>query len=1083
MQDTTNYPHFIADKPIGEDCFDGHSQEMLAKTMCGYMRRVDEMPDDSKMATLPRIIGLEGSWGSGKSNVVSMLDKALAKEGYYTFTYDAWGHQEDLQRRSILETMATKLIADKVLDGKVEIQLRNGKKPKKPWSEHLSYLLSNKITTIRKSTPKLTSAAFWGIGIVALFAICTHITELWSTEICHSDWYWLLDLLPVALALGIVIYYWLSDNGFENIFRMVDHTSNDQIDEEYTSSEEPSVAEFKNWMRAISDYLRDANQEKKRLIIVFDNMDRLPSEKVMQLWSSIYTFFAGGEFEHIWTIIPYDYKHLCEAIYGCNSKNDDKERIKQFVNKTFPVTYHVPQPVITDYRKLFFTYFDKAFGNGVHDGEHICQVFMHLEGNPNPRTVIRFVNELVAMRQQWAGEKYRLQIQALYILKKHWLLYGGKSLEANLLSGEMFSKVEPFYPNKDEVRAELCQYAYGLEDEALAKELPLHHELQTRIKEGHSISEYAEQPNFIAVLEKVLNEVDKASINNAVKSMASLNDVKFSGEMAERIQAKWDWLANKKAECDYEKHQYDETLTTLISHATQRRAVEMARAFAKAMQSIDVTDGAAYFFAQNELQRALKTAKIPFDDSDWYNEIECTPEQFVSYVIEAKEHYADFGLTTNVEELNNYLLNEAKDANEVVATAIDYIKDDESFDFKELHEDLAALITKDVIKEKIYTAAYVNRVLSDGDGILKVRFKKEAVAAYLNGDRDPWETHLPKGIEDVMAMSLADGKDLADIDEELVPRICNCMNSYLVYTDVLKSLGNEGSLFRKLNIYCIKHQEGQLLDTIYAARQLEAIQQGLGLDITLLFKQFNRWPIIDWGEMSTENEYVKDVKNIVHQSLFAAYRDNPGPFSDSLIHLGVQTISEQKTEFLAKQEQQRQGYNTVTVRSIDSYWKDFVMTFLGTSYMKEAGALLTNEAVTMLSWLYDYNESKEPELLDKILQYADAATLHSYLHTLMNVNLSKADINNEKFLRFGRLLPMLGANMDDNTARGLIIHFVKPASKYVECAAVIVANKDFYLDILRKDATIAEPIAKEMAAMDEYAEIKKELETITADAA
>ena len=99
--------------------------------------------------------------------------------------------------------------------------------------------------------------------------------------------------------------------------------------------------------------------------------------------------------------------------------------------------------------------------------------------------------------------------------------------------------------------------------------------------------------------------------------------------------------------------------------------------------------------------------------------------------------------------------------------------------------------------------------------------------------------------------------------------------------------------------------------------------------------------------------------------------------------------------------------------------------------MKEAGALLTNEAVTMLSWLYDYNESKEPELLDKILQYADAATLHSYLHTLMNVNLSKADINNEKFLRFGRLLPMLGANMDDNTARGLIIHFVKPASKYV----------------------------------------------------
>ena len=29
---------------------------------------------------------------------------------------------------------------------------------------------------------------------------------------------------------------------------MVDHTNNDTIDEEFTSNEEPSVAEFKNWM-------------------------------------------------------------------------------------------------------------------------------------------------------------------------------------------------------------------------------------------------------------------------------------------------------------------------------------------------------------------------------------------------------------------------------------------------------------------------------------------------------------------------------------------------------------------------------------------------------------------------------------------------------------------------------------------------------------------------------------------------------------------------------------------------------------------------------------------------------------------
>lgn len=46
-----------------------------------------------------------------------MIERELSKEGYFTFTYDAWGHQEDLQRRSILETMATNLINNKVLQG------------------------------------------------------------------------------------------------------------------------------------------------------------------------------------------------------------------------------------------------------------------------------------------------------------------------------------------------------------------------------------------------------------------------------------------------------------------------------------------------------------------------------------------------------------------------------------------------------------------------------------------------------------------------------------------------------------------------------------------------------------------------------------------------------------------------------------------------------------------------------------------------------------------------------------------------------------------------------------------------------
>ena len=78
-----------------------------------------------------------------------------------------------------------------------------------------------------------------------------------------------------------------------------------------------------------------------------------------------------------------------------------------------------------------------------------------------------------------------------------------------------------------------------------------------------------------------------------------------------------------------------------------------------------------------------------------------------------------------------------------------------------------------------------------------------------------------------------------------------------------------------------------------------------------------------------------------------------------MIKLGVETIECQKTGFLVSARQVQQNYSIVTKLVVDSYWKEFVETYLGTEYMPQAVALLTNEAVTMLQWLYDHNEVTE----------------------------------------------------------------------------------------------------------------------------
>ena len=71
------YPRFIQNKPCSIDKLDGGSQERLAKTIARHFRQNDS----------------------------------------YFFEYDAWGHQEDLQRRSILELLTSKLINDGILSG------------------------------------------------------------------------------------------------------------------------------------------------------------------------------------------------------------------------------------------------------------------------------------------------------------------------------------------------------------------------------------------------------------------------------------------------------------------------------------------------------------------------------------------------------------------------------------------------------------------------------------------------------------------------------------------------------------------------------------------------------------------------------------------------------------------------------------------------------------------------------------------------------------------------------------------------------------------------------------------------------
>ena len=83
------YPHFLENQPCGEDLFEGKSHEKIATQIANLLQNNDTI----------NAIGIDGGWGSGKSNLVKLVKKYLDEEQYHFLIYDAWGFQTDFQRK------------------------------------------------------------------------------------------------------------------------------------------------------------------------------------------------------------------------------------------------------------------------------------------------------------------------------------------------------------------------------------------------------------------------------------------------------------------------------------------------------------------------------------------------------------------------------------------------------------------------------------------------------------------------------------------------------------------------------------------------------------------------------------------------------------------------------------------------------------------------------------------------------------------------------------------------------------------------------------------------------------------------
>lgn len=627
--------------PCNDDLFEGRAHRKLAIEIS------DEIRNDDNCT----IIGIDGGWGSGKSNLVGMIQKELSVSSngakYHFFTYDAWGHQTDLQRRTILEELTSDLVK-----GQTPILDENS------WKDSLENLLAKKKHTSTKTIPAI------GIGtIVSLFTILltpfvTHLASLVSVE-------WLKQavlVIPYIAAYGYFGYrhYGKMKDKYKQDFTWEKCLSEffliykDDIKEETKfetiSEKEPSSRQFKDWIHEIDNGLKQNNDIV--LILVIDNMDRLPKQKVQELWAAIHSCFSEEKYTNIRIIVPFDRLHIRNAFQSENlvRQCDGKDNAitvygDDFINKTFYIVYTVPPPILSGWMHYFKDRWKEAFGNSAIVDHSVLQVYDMLTKEQSPRKIIAFINQFVTIRNL-CDERIEDKYIALYIFGRSKII--GNPLE-EILNPSYLQGLNFLYSDDENMASNISSLYYQLSlDKAM--DVVFTREVTAELDDNNVkvLDQLRGNANYWEILNHSITSV--SNIENATLAL----EKHFGDESSHEASLIWDALYRRSCPGSAtQDKQYEEYHGILLKHISEKKDYY---AHLITVYHANIYDG---FDLQNYINGIDKLHEFISEEDRKTSDCKTiiSPKQYYQLVENRKDNFGEYGLVVEDEKMDDYLVN------------------------------------------------------------------------------------------------------------------------------------------------------------------------------------------------------------------------------------------------------------------------------------------------------------------------------------------------------------------------------------------------------------------------------------------
>lgn len=422
----------LIDEPSDKDLFQGKGHE---KTALALARAISEFQSQD------RAVGLDGPWGSGKSSIVEIAEQVLddkVKSGgthFHFFTFDIWKSQGTAFRRTFLEHL-------------LDWAKQNFKK-KKSKLEEIEKQVKGKKRELR--TDNQTLLDWYGV-LVLLTLPFLPIFYFWArteyekytkpeTGSFLNSWpMWFLYgflFLTVVRALfkqaktseWTLRGFW---NALSRTLLIASKQYENQTITQHIRETDPNDFEFQETLHKIIAIVQD---DKNKIVMVLDNIDRLPSEEISHYWSAVRSIFSNnshGKPKHrnsvITAIVPYDRQHLLKGSDIQDGSDDDSSitdaaislEKRELFSKTFDEVLYVAPPVMSNSRDFFETKIAQALPH-YKNGDELFRTYLIFSalltgknGHFTPRQIVSFINDAAGTFSMHRGE-FPLTTIAVYV--------------------------------------------------------------------------------------------------------------------------------------------------------------------------------------------------------------------------------------------------------------------------------------------------------------------------------------------------------------------------------------------------------------------------------------------------------------------------------------------------------------------------------------------------------------------------------------------------------------------------------------------------------------------------------------------